>query len=361
MDQTIGIYTCKIQAVGYWDPDSIHNGITGSEESVIYISNHLANLGYQVTVYGNPPPNSRYSNSECNPKYVDADFSDEGNFDIAISWRMPGIGVSLKKRAKKVYLWPHDTIHYRLLAEHINSFDDVFWLSEWQRKQWMSINPEFSKFSNIYGNGIELTQLPPLQEKRNPHSCIYASNYARGLEVLLDLWPFIKQKFPNASLDIYYGWQSWGLLKPEKEAKMRRQVEDYKELSVVDHQRVGHQELNEAFARASVWAYPCIGPETFCITALRAQANGAIPVIIEGTAFSETVHGGFRSQNSEDYLAVILRALKEAENYSLADRQKLREFVFEKYTWKQIAQKWHQVFQASGNEVGNQIPSSSRN
>lgn len=351
VNKTIGIFTCKIDGVGYWDPDSIQNGIAGSEEAVIYLSNHLAKLGYQVSVYGNPPPNSRYSNYNSNPKYLDVELFGDKDLDIAISWRMPTIGSILKKYAKYVFFWPHDTIHYRLTAEQINSFDDVLWLSEWQRQQWISLNPEFRKFKYIYGNGIEPNQFEPVQVKKNPHSCIYASNYARGLEILLDYWPVIKKEFPEATLDIYYGWQTWGLLGPEKEAKMRRQIQDYQDLCVVDHQCVGHQELNAAFAKASIWAYPCIAPETFCITALRAQANGVIPVIIEGTALSETVRSGFKCHNPKEYLALILKALKEAEYYSLAERQQLSEFVFKEYTWEKIAIKWDQIFQSSWKEI----------
>ena len=126
---------------------------------------------------------------------------------------------------------------------------------------------------------------------------------------------------------------------------MRRQIQNYASLGVVDHERVGHEELNRAYANASIWAYPCIAPETFCITALRAQASGAIPVVIEGTALSETVRDGFKCSAPEEYLATLLRAMKNAEQFSLNDRKKLRTFVFEEYSWKKIAEKWDSVFQ----------------
>ncbi|ADI39137.1 hypothetical protein wcw_1798 [Waddlia chondrophila WSU 86-1044] len=342
---SIGIFTCKVNGVGCWDPDSINSGIAGSEEAVIYLSKHLADLGYTVTVYGNPPPNSPHSRESANPRYIDVDTNDEKQFDFAVAWRMPSLGLTLRQKAAHVYLWPHDTIHYRLPKEQIETFDDVFWLSEWQRQQWMAKNPEFSRYRRIFGNGIEPDQFTPIVPRSNPHSLIYGSNYARGLEILLDNWPAIKDRFSNATLDIYYGWQHWGLLSPEKEAKMRRQISDYKALSVVDHERVSHEELNNAYAHASIWAYPCIAPETFCITALRAQGSGTIPVVIEGTALSETVRGGFKCSTPKEYLSTLFRAMESAEQFTLADRKQLRTFVFEEYTWKKIAEKWHSVFQ----------------
>ena len=125
---------------------------------------------------------------------------------------------------------------------------------------------------------------------------------------------------------------------------MRFLINKYAALSVVDHGKVGHEELNSAYERSSIWAYPCISPETFCITALRAQAAGALPAIIEGTALGETVRGGFKCTKPEEYLDTLILAMKYAETMSLEDRQKLSRFVFEEYTWKKIAERWHQIF-----------------
>ena len=79
-------------------------------------------------------------------------------------------------------------------------------------------------FTKIFGNIVNPDQFESIQERKNPYACIYGSNYAQGLEILLDHWPEIKRQFPRASLDIYYGWQHWAMLAPEKEAKMRLQI-----------------------------------------------------------------------------------------------------------------------------------------
>lgn len=328
---TVGIFTCRVDGVGYWDPDSVNTGIAGSEEAVIYISNQLASIGYQVIVYGNPPPGSRYSDVGSNPRFIDANSQSNESFDIAVSWRMPFLGVNLRQKAKTVYLWPHDTNCCRISDEYIRAFNDVLWLSNWQREQWISINPEFEQFTSVFGNGIEFEQFESISERKNPHSCIYGSNYGRGLEILLEIWPEVKQHYPNATLDIYYGWQHWGLLSAEKEAKLSRLINDLAALSVIDHGKVGHKELNQAYANASIWAYPCIAPETFCITALRAQASGAIPVIIQGSALVETVQGEFKCTKKENYLSLLLQAMKCAEQTSVEDRNRLRDFVLNTY------------------------------
>lgn len=341
--KTIGIFTYHGPLI--WDLNSINQGIVGSEEAVIYMSQELAKLGYQVTVLGTPPINSPYRQKNANPRFIAVEEEPDLNFDIAISWRQPFNALQLKKRAKEVYLWPHDTYHNPLSESQIQAFDDVLWLSDWQRKQWISVNPSFEKFTKIFGNGLMPEQFGEVKVRENPHSCIYGSNYARGLEVLLKVWPNIKKQFPNATLDIYYGWQHWGLMSYEKEQELKTLVKEYSKLDVRENGLVGHQELAEAYKKASVWAYPCWGWETFCITALKAQLAGAIPAIIEGSALPETVKHGFSCKTVAEYEETLVKALKHAENISLEERKKYGDFILQNFTWQMIAKKWSELFE----------------
>ncbi len=285
--KTIGIFTVKRSDVKPWDPDSIKSGIAGSEEAVIYISQHLVDLGYDVIIFGDPPLHSQHSSLSANPRYVDVNFDDYPRLDIAISWRMYALAGDLKKIANKVYLWPHDMCSNILSKEEIKAFDGVLWLSEWQKTNWTTINPGLKKFTTTFGNGINPSQFSSIIERENPFSCIYASNYARGLDLLLSIWPEVKRDFPKATLDIYYGWEGFGILSEEKANNLRYSINNLSELDVSEKGKVGHEELNCAYSKASFWTYPCTNIEVFCISALRAQFSGAVPVIIRGSALSE--------------------------------------------------------------------------
>jgi glycosyltransferase involved in cell wall biosynthesis len=344
--KTIGIMLYKVMGAEPWDPETVKKGITGSEEAVIYISKELVKLGYKVIVYGDPPKGSLHSMPAANPRYVPFNSPDEQKLDIAISWRMPHKAAEFKKRAAKVYLWPHDTFYWKLSEEQINGFDGVLWVSEWQRQQWISYNSAFAKFTKIFGNGIVPQQFKPVAQRENPWSCIYGSNYGRGLEVLLQAWPNIKKQFPQATLDLYYGWQHWGTLTKEKEAALRKMVAELEPLAVKEHGLVSHEELNRAYEKASFWTYPCIAPEVFCISAIRAQLAGAVPVIILGSGLYETVPHGYACKSVEEYEATLLRAMQEAEKISLEERKAMGEFVLKNYTWEQIAQNWKELFEA---------------
>lgn len=345
--ESIAIFTYKSPLV--WDRESVKKGITGSEEAVIYISEELAKLGYQVTVFANPPEGSKDSKPEANPRFVPIGFVDKKLYDIGLVWRMPMMAKELKGRAKRLYLWPHDNCAEKVPQEIIDLYAGVLWLSKWQREQWSSVNEGFAKFTGIFGNGIQKEQFHEVAERENPYACIYGSNYGRGLEVLLDAWPLIKRLYPKATLDIYYGWQHWGLLTKEAEERIKKKIEMMSILDVREHGLVGHEELNRAYAKAAFWTYPCTDQETFCITALRAQAAGAIPVVIQSAALKETVKGGFKSDDVENYLSALIYAMQNAKILPIELRQYLSKTVLEEHTWSEVAKKWKGYFDETKN------------
>lgn len=347
---SIAIFTGVLNDGGNnkWDPDTIKTGITGSEEAVIYVSEKLAKLGYRVVVYADIPDNSPHALPDANPRYISTqDARIDTFFDIGIAWRQPETSKNLKKFARKAYFWPHDAPDEPVEKSLIDAFDGVLWLSESQRQQWIEMSPAFAQFTRIFGNGINPEQFGPVEERENPYSCIYASCYSRGLKTLLDLWPTVKKHYPKATLDIYYGWRRSSLISPVAKFRMEAQIRSLEFLGVKEHGLVGHEELNRAYAKASFWTYPCtsLGIETFCISGLRAQFSGAIPVIISGSALEETVPQGFKCFKPEEYLETLLYAMSQSEKISLEQRKSQRDFILKRYTWEKIASLWKDYFE----------------
>lgn len=345
MKKTVCIFTFAVTNDFTWDIDSIYKGISGSEEAVIYMSQCLVKLGFRVFVFGNPPLNSPHRSPTANPCFLKPNEPIPRSIDIAIAWRMPQIGSDLRKIASKVYLWPHDTLGFSVTQEQVEAFDDVLWLSEWQRTQWMSVSPSFEKFTKIFGNGIQPEQFQPISPRSNPFSCIYGSNYGRGLEILLDSWWDVFETFPKATLDIYYGWQHWGTLTKAQEDVFKNKIKALP--NVREHGQVSHHDLNRAYESSSLWTYPCTMDETFCITALRAQMAGAIPVVIQGSALTDVVRHGYSCLSKEEYLPLLKKALSDAEKISMEERAKMGEFILKEFTWEHLAMKWDGLFTAN--------------
>jgi glycosyltransferase involved in cell wall biosynthesis len=343
MQKTLCIFKARIPEIPYWDPDSIHTGVSGSEECIIYSAQALKNLGFKVFVLNNIKNKEKYSNPSVNPCYAGYLRKDDF-FDITILHDEAQFTNILRERTEKLYFLPNNPCREKLKEDEISSFDDVLWISSHQRNQWVSINPALSKFTKIFGNALNPNPFKPIQQRSNPYSCIYASDYARGLYILLNIWPTIKKKFPQATLDIYYGLRNWGVMSVQEEQFIRDRIQTLKTSGVTDHGQVGHEELTIAFSKASLWTYPCTYPETFCITAIKAQLSGAIPVIIEKDALAETVKFGFKCARIEQYEDLLLGAMNTIELISIKEREQMGKFILEHFTWDKIASKWSNLF-----------------
>ena len=344
----IAILGWKSPAVGEWDPSGVEKGLAGSEEAVVYAGEVLAKKGYRVTIYMNPPYFSLWRLPSSNPVYKDCDLflkespksPDSEEFDAVIAWRHTQFHTA-RQRSKKVYFWPHDLASFAFRCDNLTG---VFYLSEFHRKQMTAVCPALSSVPYVIsGNGICLEQFSQPKSFSNPLSCIYASNYSRGLGVLVEIWPEIKQMFPSATLDIYYGRQTWGTMKPEEEKELHAKLEALRKLDVCERGMVGHQQLAEAFQKTSILTYPCTTEaETFCITVVKAQAAGMVPVTTRVGALKETVHPKAptvekitKAKEYRDRLVNVMRRIEKAG----ASRDEYIEFG-RKYTWESCVEKW---------------------
>ena len=128
-------------------------------------------------------------------------------------------------------------------------------------------------------------------------------------------------------------------------------INSYKSRGIIEHGKVGHRQLANIMCNTSIWAYPCTSlGETFCITAIKCQASGCIPVINRIAALNETVHPDAPSipilisiQQIEDYRKLLLDTLKRVEEDTTAERQKYIEFA-KKFTWSNSVNAWLSLY-----------------
>ena len=284
-----------------WDPSNCETGLPGSEECVVYGSEELARQGHQVMVYANPPKGSPWSKMGSNPRWLPAGAwslrCNPETYDLVLMWRQYNVELG-RMRSQTVFFWPHDSPPGPPSPHPFPKFDGLCLLSEHHRSQF-NYWPEFKERTYILsGNGVvpEHFRNTTVDGKlkptcTNPYSIGYFSNYARGLTILLRFWPQIHEQFPEATLDIYYGRETWGTMSKENFEFAISKIEEYSSLGVRENGKVGHQELANAMERISIWAYPCIEyGETFCITAVKAQMAGCIPVTTRIAALNETIH-----------------------------------------------------------------------
>jgi glycosyltransferase involved in cell wall biosynthesis len=136
--------------------------------------------------------------------------------------------------------------------------------------------------------------------ERKPR-CVYSSSADRGLDVMLDLWPRIREKVPDAELHVFYGWDVFdrvafanpGLLAYKQQVLAQAAALGGEAGGIFLRGRVGQKALADELQQARVWSYPTAFLETSCIGAMEARAAG-VPLVTSGIgALLETVgtHG----------------------------------------------------------------------
>jgi glycosyltransferase involved in cell wall biosynthesis len=143
--------------------------------------------------------------------------------------------------------------------------------------------------------------------ERKEYSFVWSSMPLRGLLELLKLWPKIKEMWPLATLNIYYGWEVYDLLFHEpRHMKFKWQISSLvnrsKDVKWIG--RIPQTELIKKWCETDYWFYPPnYFKETFCCSALEAMAAGCNVVSRANGALAEVI--GNRGTLLDDNFNVI--------------------------------------------------------
>lgn len=184
------------------------------------------------------------------------------------------------------------------------------------------------------------------------HCLGYFSSYDRGLHHLLRMWPKIKEKYPDATLYVCYGWGTFEQRyanNPERMAWKQSMDKLMEQDGITHYGRVGHGELDKITMECGIWAYPTDFDEINCITALNCQRLGCVPCVINKAALKETVGSGVKVEGDifdpevyEAYLEALLDLMGDEKRWK-EEQVKGVEFVKD-YAWANIAKQWTKVF-----------------
>lgn len=130
----------------------------------------------------------------------------------------------------------------------------------------------------------------------------YSSSWDRGLDNLLTILPWVKEKCPDVNLHIYYGISGWiesARSRNDTHAlklidNLQKQIEDMKDYVTV-HNRINQKELSLEWRKTWCWLYMTQFTETFCLTAKEAQAS-ATPIVCSDIGALKTTVGQFGMQ-----------------------------------------------------------------
>lgn len=281
-----------------WHPFDIETkGLGGSETAAIRLAQELSKLGFIVTVYG-----------ECDPACVaDVIYRHHTTFDPLdtrgglICSRIPEVGDRPIAAATRL-LWVHDVdCGDRLTQARADVFDAILGLSRWHVSHLKGRYP-FARDKILQTrNGIHHRYFNPLPWEDRAQRVVYSSSPDRGLDVLLELWPQIRAKVPDAELvycypDVYDAVADQQPAVAEHRDKIRALADQ------PGVQRLGalpQPGVARLLCESRVWAHPSWASladqpfcETSCIAAMEAQAAGCYVVAASWGALKDTVRWG---------------------------------------------------------------------
>lgn len=271
-----------------WDWHASHviaTGIGASEESIVYVARELGRDRRNVSVYGPVPVTEggfygqRDEEVREGVKYWHLDSRRKIHPDsTVIVSRAPSYGreneEAVGSKLDKL-LWLQDVGYGDLNAETAADYRKIIAVSPWHKEHMQSLGVPEDKIAVIPNFVLREhfdDRNPMGRSVRLPHHFIYASSPDRGLITLLKLWPHILEKWPDATLSIFYGWAGAATLTmsspgwTSRYQTIRRQYDALRwQKGVCDFGRINHHLLAREYQKAAVWLYPtafCCHPDT---------------------------------------------------------------------------------------------------
>jgi glycosyltransferase involved in cell wall biosynthesis len=276
-----------------WNPDVLVKGKGfggGSEIAVIEMSKRLAARGHDVTVYTSCGEERDYDGVHWKQT---ARMYSEISTDVLIAWRRGDL-LNHPIRGRVKVIWPHDRIIHFATAENFAKVDKVLALSRYHGEEILGAHASMGLTRDKIvptRTGVGNMDLFTPQE-RTITRAIFNSSPDRGLKMLLEAWPTIRARVPEATLDIYYGFEMWRKMghNQEQADALEAQIASMADAGVTMRGRVTAAELAQAMCASGAWLYPnFVFPEIACVAAMEAQIAGMCVVTTETGALPETV------------------------------------------------------------------------
>lgn len=315
--------------------DGAQIGIGGAELGLLTMCEAWHNAGNEVILYNDPrEPNA----SPFEQRAIGA-FEPEAKRDVLIVFRSPNLRV-VGAKGLKVW-WSTDQFTVGDFKAFRPMVDKVVCISPYHCEY----------FKSTYGitdaTVIDLPVRVQDYEGKNiekvKNRFIFTSVPARGLNVMLDIWPVIQREVPDATLVITSDYRLWGRtlgMGNEKFIQKAMPLKNITFLSAVPRERLIEEQL-----KAEINVYPCIYDELFCIAIAESQVAGAYTISSPMGALATTNMGLTISGDLEAYATkekYITEAVKFC-NFDYTDTVKyIQEKAIKRFHPDTILRQWEE-------------------
>ncbi len=352
---------CFIADGGYseWNGNTIDKGIGGSEKYIIMMAKYMKkNSDCIILVFCNTP-----TIVECDGvKYIPLNNIYTSltvhYIDICIISRYSQyLPVAMNSYADKIYAVVHDVTLSGEIIIDSPKLKNIICLTEWHKNYFLEKHPEMKDKTIIIGNGIEnFTKTSTIPINKQPFKFIYTSAANRGLILLLQMWNNILEIHPTAELHCYTDIDNKYINITDKDM-----MDNIRKLlpmkNVYMHGWADRETLERAWSTSSIWLYPCIFKETFCISALEAAISRTLVITNNLAGLNETV--GNRgtivsgSANTASWMNQVYEILKNINNNTYDYLLESNYNYAMNNTWEIKAKEMLKLFDLENNDARN--------
>jgi len=235
-------------------------------------------------------------------------------------------------------------------------YDGFAFVSEWQRQQYCVQFGMALERTCVLRNAISpafCDRLPTdqmvLQQKARPPILAYTSTPFRGLEMLLNVFPAIRQAVPGTVLNVYSSMQVYGL-PDEAFEDLYHQCQTTEGVQYIGS--LPQPELARQLQTVTALTYPNTFTETACIAIMEAMASGCWIITSELGALPETTAGFARlipvtgdwEVYQQQFIAATIQVLKQSlgEEQAVVEQHLRQQVTYtnQTYHWQNRAQEW---------------------
>lgn len=269
---------------------------------------------------------------------------------------------------KRRILWCHDLPGDpeadKALGNHKwENFNKIVFVSQWQRQGYLArYQIPWSK-TIVLNNGIvpfstkaDISGI----KKGDTVKFIYHTTPHRGLELLVPVFTKLCEKFDNIELHVYssfgiYGWDD----RDQPYKGLFDIIEQHPKMHY--HGIVSNADMREILPTMHFYAYPCIWPETSCLSLIEAMSAGLVCVhpdfaVLPETSFSLNHMYNFHEDvNSHamiffNTLDTLLTEINTSVEMIAKGAQFASSFADSFYNWDICKRKWEMFLQSVKKE-----------
>lgn len=264
-----------------WKPEDINTFLAGCQECLVLLAEALQRQGYKVKVLLHGP--TKIDTQICNG----IEYSDFSKFivddSVIILFKINPLPEDKRLETANVIFWSSDVQTNVSPDRYIKKY---VCLTDYH------LNRNGWKNGYVIPHGIDFLSLRRNRTEKENDTMLYCSSPDRGLAQVLQQWEVIKTYYPNLKLYITYGFKiakqilDKSTLQSEEELKQFCTGKDITYLADLNR-----TDLEKLMWRCKYWVLPLNNPdsELFCLSAVKAQFCGCIPVVNKLGALTETV------------------------------------------------------------------------